>query len=119
MVVRTYRLHIDGMQDYTIDERGDVGSWIRIACIDGLVSISQLLLQHVPQGAKLLELLPPDMFHEAVGALLKQGVERLDNVRQRVGERFASLIDLSLRLDDLKSRWRISGDRMIQKLLFR
>ncbi|KZT40598.1 ARM repeat-containing protein [Sistotremastrum suecicum HHB10207 ss-3] len=118
MVVRTYRLHIDGMQDYTIDERGDVGSWIRIACIDGLVSISQLLLQHVPQGAKLLELLPPDMFHEAVGALFKQGVERLDNVRQRVGERFASLIDLSLRLDDLKSRWRISGDQMIQKLLF-
>ncbi|KZS90474.1 TBCD protein [Sistotremastrum niveocremeum HHB9708] len=118
MVVRTYRLHIDGMQDYTIDERGDVGSWIRIACIDGLVSISQLLLQHVPQAAKLLELLPPDMFHEAVGALFKQGVERLDNVRQRVGERFASLIDLSLRLDDLKSRWRISGDQMIQKLLF-
>ncbi|EJD50758.1 ARM repeat-containing protein [Auricularia subglabra TFB-10046 SS5] len=95
LLIRTiYRSLIAGLDDYTSDERGDVGSWIRIACISGLVSVSRLLFDLAAQGdIDLADYLPQTDYHEALGGLLKQGVERLDNVRAHAGEQTISLVE--------------------------
>ncbi len=82
------------MRDYTVNERGDVGSWVRLSCIRGLCSIIQNLIQH-SHAAPFPEFsayLPAAMYHHSVAEILKQGVERLDNVRQQAGEAFTALI---------------------------
>ncbi|KAL1722870.1 armadillo-type protein [Schizophyllum commune] len=71
-----------GLDDYTMDERGDVGSWIRITGIQGLRDCAIMLLQ---RPNLLPSYLPPEVYHAAVAGILKQGVERLDNVRAEAG----------------------------------
>ncbi|KAL1667009.1 armadillo-type protein [Schizophyllum commune] len=71
-----------GLEDYTMDERGDVGSWIRITSIQGLRDCAIMLLQ---RPNLLPSYLPPEVYHAAVAGILKQGVERLDNVRAEAG----------------------------------
>ncbi|KAF9013516.1 TBCD protein [Cyathus striatus] len=75
-----------GLDDYTIDERGDVGSWIRVVCIKGLALFSELLISNAACLERLEDYLPPHEFHSAIAGILKQGVERLDNVRQVAGD---------------------------------
>ena len=67
---------IAGFDDYTNDQRGDVGSWVRLASI---ASISKIL--PLAQG----DLLTQERLDRIVASLLKQTVERLDNVREAAG----------------------------------
>ncbi|KAJ7095891.1 TBCD protein [Mycena belliarum] len=83
---------LHGLQDYTIDERGDVGSWIRIACLRGLSAFCTISLPNAITVSKFEEYFPSATYHAIVGGILKQGVERLDNVRQEAGECFRTLI---------------------------
>ncbi|KAI6030933.1 TBCD protein [Pisolithus orientalis] len=85
----------NGLDDYTTDERGDVGSWIRIACIQGLTSIIETLFVVSKNLSNFASMLPADRYHHVVGRLLRQGVERLDNVRHIAGECFTRLLSLS------------------------
>ncbi|KAG2010206.1 TBCD protein [Coprinopsis cinerea AmutBmut pab1-1] len=90
-----------GLDDYTIDERGDVGSWIRIASVQGLTSVSELVIKNggtVPQPESYLS---PPLYLTVVASILKQGVERLDNVRQEVGKSIARLLQVSNTSDRL------------------
>lgn len=93
-----FRSFFIGLEDYTINERGDVGSWIRLACLKGFASICEMFIRKTfDPRAKLEEFgnyLPTETYHNIVGCMLKQGVERLDNVRQCVGELFMSLLEL-------------------------
>ncbi|KAI5896933.1 ARM repeat-containing protein [Schizophyllum commune H4-8] len=81
-----------GLEDYTMDERGDVGSWIRISSIQGLRDCAIMLLQ---RPALLPSYLRPDVYHAAVAGILKQGVERLDNVRAEAGACMLGLLMIS------------------------
>lgn len=98
MTAETFNSLLDallkGLQDYTIDERGDVGSWIRIACLRGLTAFCEIL---IPNANTVLvksfdEFFPATKYHGIVAGVLKQGVERLDNVRQDAGECFQALL---------------------------
>ncbi|KAJ7505351.1 TBCD protein [Mycena galericulata] len=84
-----------GLEDYTIDERGDVGSWIRIACLRGLTAFCEILLLHATTLPAFVDYFPATKYHDIVGGVLKQGVERLDNVRQDAGECFHALLRLA------------------------
>ena len=84
---------LDGLTDYTSDERGDVGSWVRISCVKGLTSFSQTLFSRASSLPDLAGYLPPEKFDDAIAGVLKQGVERLDNVRQIAGESFLTLLE--------------------------
>ncbi|KAJ6613342.1 TBCD protein [Mycena sp. CBHHK59/15] len=84
-----------GLEDYTIDERGDVGSWIRIACLRGLTAFCTLLIPRAAAVPAFAAYFPPAKYQRAVGGVLKQGVERLDNVRQEAGECFVALLRLT------------------------
>lgn len=108
-----------GLDDYTIDERGDVGSWIRMASIRGLCMIIELLFDigpnFVPHGS-LETWLPPSTYHQALGGILKQGVERLDNVRRHAGEYFRGLLRRGPPNVAGSDRWRVHDNPLMKEL---
>ncbi|KAI0761942.1 TBCD protein [Trametes elegans] len=107
---------LDGLRDYTNDERGDVGSWVRMACVKGLASFVQILFAHAASLPDFSEYLPEEQYHAAIGGILKQGVERLDNVRQLAGECFVRLLLLPLPAIAEERRWQIHGEAKIKGL---
>ncbi|KAI9465506.1 TBCD protein [Lactarius psammicola] len=109
-VTRMYNALILGLDDYTTDERGDVGSRVRIASIQGLASVSSTLLTLVKSDTAYFEFIPADLYQEAIAGILKQGVERLDSVRQQAGE---SIIRL------LKCPAAFHGEQLFEELLLR
>lgn len=107
-----------GLEDYTTDERGDVGSWIRIACIRGLSSVIEDLFRISGSLPDFSSFLPPDRYHATIGRILRQGVERLDNVRQISGECFLRILKLPIPFTEHAERWRIKYIEMMQELFF-
>lgn len=107
---------LEGLTDYTTDERGDVGSWVRISCVLGLSTFVQVLFTHSKSLPKFVEYFPPDKYHAAIGGILKQGVERLDNVRQQTGTQFVKLLRSPLPEVDDKERWKIFRTEMMNDL---
>ena len=71
-----------GLEDYSNDQRGDVGSWVRLSCIAGLREVLVLLSQQ-DRGAS--PWLSEGDFQRAVGAMWKQAAERIDYVRHTAG----------------------------------
>jgi len=108
---------LDGLEDYTLDERGDVGSWVRMACIRGLTNFAELLFSNAAALPNFSEYLPAAKYHAAVSGILRQGVERLDNVRQIAGEHIARLLVLPLPDTADSSQWRIEGEILMKDLL--
>ena len=100
---------LNGLADYTTDARGDVGSWVRVACVRALAAAAALLLA---APAPLDAFLPLQVFHKAVGGVLKQGAERLDSVRVAAGGALAQLLALPERGD-----WGVHGRAGMEELL--
>uniref|UniRef100_A0A8H8CLD5 Tubulin-folding cofactor D C-terminal domain-containing protein n=1 Tax=Psilocybe cubensis TaxID=181762 RepID=A0A8H8CLD5_PSICU len=98
-----------GLDDYTLDERGDVGSWVRIACIQGLTRIAELLFGVAGSLPDFESYFAPGKYHAVATGLLKQGVERLDNVRQTAGTSIVRLLNAPLPLVERPERWRLPG----------
>ena len=110
---------LEGLTDYTTDARGDVGSWIRVSCILGLSTFAQILFTHSKSLPDFMAYIPPGKYHAAVGGILKQGVERLDNVRQQTGAQFMELLRSPLPKVDGKERWKMFGSEMMNELFQR
>ncbi len=110
---------IDGLTDYTSDERGDVGSWVRISCVKGLTSFVRILFSHASALPDFASYLPPEKFHDALAGILKQGVERLDNVRQIAGENFLAILQHPLPAVSDPVPWRIREEEKIKELFLR
>jgi hypothetical protein len=90
-----------------------------MACIRGLTLYSEVLFSNAAIISNFEEYLPPSMYHNAVGGILKQGVERLDGVRQEAGEYFCRLLHLPLPQIPAAERWRIHGDTLMKQLFLR
>jgi tubulin-specific chaperone D len=88
-----------------------------MASVTGLVAISGELLRRLTSPSSLESYLPPDIFHLSVGGILKQGVERLDNVRQLVGEELTRLVSLTRTLSIEFSRWKPYGMELLEPLV--
>ncbi|PSR74806.1 hypothetical protein PHLCEN_2v9520 [Hermanssonia centrifuga] len=108
-----------GLEDYTTDERGDVGSWIRIVCVKGLASFAEILITDAAAMPHFAEYLPASRYHDAVAGILKQGVERLDNVRQQAGEQLLRLLVLPSPAVPQSEAWLIEGDHLMKELFLR
>lgn len=85
---------LECLTDYSTDQRGDVGSWVRAASME---TLQQLL----PLVARLDKELEPIYLTRAdvtrvFSGLLKQSVERIDRVRDCAG---AVLVDLLYAVD--------------------
>ncbi|GAB1520812.1 hypothetical protein RhiTH_003900 [Rhizoctonia solani] len=102
-------------EDYTVDQRGDVGSWVRMATLRAIASISQVVFRNRNRIEPFGEYLPLDLWHQAIGGVLRQGVERLDNVRAVAGEQLMHLIWS----DDIRSHasglWEVPGLNQLEK----
>ena len=110
---------LGGLDDYTIDERGDVGSWVRMVCIQGLTSISELLFRDARSIPDFDSYFPPQKYHAAISGILKQGVERLDNVRQQAGACFMKILTLSVPSVSGGDRYGLPGLTFLQRLFLR
>lgn len=111
-----YDTLIAGFDDYSTDARGDVGSWIRIACINGLTDVIQILFYKANLVPDLESYFTPLKFHAGVAQILKQGVERLDNVRQVAGECFLKILGFPLPDVSNAESWRLPGLPLLEEL---
>ena len=107
---------LSGLNDYTIDERGDVGSWVRLVSVQGLTTLCELLFTHAEGLPGFEEYLPPDLYVAVASGLLKQGVERLDNVRQEAGKCFLRLLTARLPAFNGADRWQLPGKELLREL---
>jgi hypothetical protein len=107
---RVMKSLVDGLDDYTVDERGDVGSWVRISSIKALGGSTQLIMR-----SPLNDWVPRDLYLQIWAGLLKQGAERLDNVRTEVERQLLQLLRLveSMKHD---TRWAPPGYELMKKL---
>jgi hypothetical protein len=66
---------IDALSDYSTDQRGDIGSWIRIVGLAGLGQILSLppVREQVPQTLRDI----------VIGGIIKQSVEKLEPCRNQ------------------------------------
>lgn len=80
---RIFNCFLLALQEYTIDNRGDIGAWTREAAMNALY--------------KLIVTLPHDHLNEnkvyaVVGGLLQQAVEKIDRTRALAGKLFCKII---------------------------
>lgn len=68
------------LDDYTVDSRGDVGSWVRMAACESLVPTFRHTSQVNIRGI--------------IGKLLRLSVEKMDRVRNVSGRTLCTLVPL-------------------------
>lgn len=71
------------LHEYTIDNRGDIGAWVREAAMNALYK----LIVTMPH-----DLLTERKVHAVVGGLLQQAVEKIDRTRALAGKLFCKII---------------------------
>lgn len=80
-----YQSFLDGLDDYSTDQRGDVGSWIRIACSQALPNLTRMAKA---TDAKLGD----EAGKQAVYGLIKLSVEKLETVRVAAGPALCEIL---------------------------
>ena len=79
---------LNSLSDYSTDQRGDVGSWIRIA---GIHALGQVISSLSEISESPLAWISQDQFENAIGEIVKQGMEKLEPVRGAVWKTFRLL----------------------------
>ncbi|XP_052192957.1 tubulin-folding cofactor D [Diospyros lotus] len=96
------------LDDYSTDNRGDVGSWVREAAMDGLErctyilckrdSMGQLslpcnvetsseeLINDISENEKMFSFFDANLAKSLVGGIAKQAVEKMDKIREMAGK---------------------------------
>ncbi|WFD19060.1 hypothetical protein MCAP1_001275 [Malassezia caprae] len=77
---RRLRVLVQGLRDVSTDERGDVGSWVRLACVQGCA--------HILCGTSVDPALLAEVFVAMVGMLM----ERIDAVRAQACEALRDVV---------------------------
>lgn len=71
------------LNEYTIDNRGDIGAWVREASMNALYKLTVTMPKELFDENKVLTL---------IGELLKQSVEKIDRTRALAGKLFCKII---------------------------
>ncbi|KAI9025982.1 tubulin folding cofactor D C terminal-domain-containing protein [Phycomyces nitens] len=103
------------LTDYSIDQRGDVGSWVRVASMECLHYLIPCVAGLDTADSKYLS---KDDIGRVISALLKQGVERIDRVRASAGAVVNDFID-PVSKDSPQSTMEIPGRQVLQKHITR
>lgn len=75
-----------GLTEYTQDNRGDIGAWVREAALLGLQGLTLALCK---VNASLLA---KDTVTKVVAGAIQQAVEKIDRTRALAGKVFSSII---------------------------
>ena len=84
---------LEALDDYSVDARGDVGSWVRESAMKGLREIAI----HVHNDDSYLKRFDQKIWNSIVGKCIRQSMERIDKVRTVAGDVLEGL----LRIDNL------------------
>lgn len=79
---------LGGLDDYTTDARGDVGSWVRMACLSGLGELVEMFDRFEIASMAL----PQHLYDEVIAGVMKQMVERIDGIRAEAGKQLLAII---------------------------
>ncbi|KAG8904796.1 hypothetical protein FRB99_001186 [Tulasnella sp. 403] len=112
-----YQCLIQGLADYTTDRRGDVGSWLRMACIQGLTDIALLYFDRAEKLRPFEQWLPSSLYEKAVSGMLKQAAERLDNVRLVATNQLIRLVEYGAPSFPGGDQWRLQGEDIMRREL--
>lgn len=77
---------IEGLKDYTSDSRGDIGAWVREACMIGLQVVTQCTVKADES------LLTPELVTNIMACISQQAVEKIDRTRGHAGRVFINLL---------------------------
>ncbi|GMH40040.1 hypothetical protein BSKO_07944 [Bryopsis sp. KO-2023] len=80
---------LDAMEDYCVDNRGDVGSWIRNASMESLRLILAMLSE---KSSK--HLVTEDLLVRVVGLILRNCVERISRMRENAAHHLKLLLEV-------------------------
>lgn len=80
---KVFKCLLTAMQEYTVDNRGDIGAWVREAAMNALFK----LIIACPN-----ELLKMEVVHAVTAGLVQQAVEKIDRTRALAGKLFCKLI---------------------------
>ncbi|KAI7993876.1 Tubulin-folding cofactor D [Camellia lanceoleosa] len=70
------------LDDYSVDNRGDVGSWVREAAMDGLERCTYILCKRHSMNLRCIRF-DANLATSLVGGIVKQAVEKMDKIRER------------------------------------
>lgn len=85
-VNKIFNAFIKGSNDYAVDKRGDVGSWVREAAMTALERWAYLLAARNDSSGQTATLFSVEMGTNLMRALLKQAVEKIDRVRDNASK---------------------------------
>lgn len=81
-----YRCFFEGLQEYTQDNRGDIGAWVREASMNGLQVLTMLLAKHN------VTFLSPTLLATILANIAQQAVEKIDRTRAMAGKIFYNFV---------------------------
>ncbi|KAG0472611.1 hypothetical protein HPP92_014468 [Vanilla planifolia] len=108
-----FRTLLDALDDYAVDNRGDVGSWVRDAAIDALERCTYVLCKHYSVGSikahdvkllpksrvddlvaskQLQPLFDENMATDLIKGIAKQAVEKMDKIRDAAARSLQRII---------------------------
>ncbi|XP_071718069.1 tubulin-folding cofactor D [Rutidosis leptorrhynchoides] len=71
----------NALEDYSVDNRGDVGSWVRTAAMNSLENCTYILCKRDKSVGNESSLFDSDIATNLVGGIVKQAVEKMDRLR--------------------------------------
>ncbi|EOA23407.1 hypothetical protein CARUB_v10016587mg [Capsella rubella] len=79
---------LKALDDYSVDNRGDVGSWVREAAVHGLEKCTYILCKKIKANSAgdhnndTSSLFDSNLVTRLIGGIVKQGVEKMDKLRE-------------------------------------
>lgn len=86
MLTKIYDSFLNGLKEYTLDNRGDIGAWVREASMSGLETLTSLLKIKKPQFLTIV------LVTKIISGIGQQAVEKIDRTRALAGRIFYNLI---------------------------
>lgn len=83
MLDRVFQCLFSALQEYTVDNRGDIGAWVREAAMNALFKLITMMPHDLLDATKV---------HAVVTGLMQQAVEKIDRTRALAGKLFCNLI---------------------------
>ncbi|KAL8610270.1 hypothetical protein ACOMHN_062002 [Nucella lapillus] len=98
---QVYSALISALRDYTMDSRGDVGSWVREAAMTGLGDMTEMVAMTDPA------LLAGDVVHKVICGLTQQACEKIDRTRAVAGQTLFKLLYLKPEVPGIQHRQKL------------
>lgn len=97
-----------GFNDYTVDQRGDVGSWVRLASLQAIESCLPTLVDDNQLSRSTID--------RSVACCIKQTVEKLDNVREVAARTMVTIIEQAGQSSEQSDSCIRHGDQIVAAL---